>query len=182
MRRKKENKKDWKKGLSGSQGRKRASSRHDSIMNFKKSLDETKKGTDKLLLRAIANNFSDDVTIHEYDKLFSRIISDNVDTMRSIFPSPVSNDGIYYRGLKEYQNKKLQTDEGKKLLEQSIKNMRWGMSDMYNRSNRENLSVPCLVPDCQQRPIKSHLIPMKYMKLLGDEVREVSLYEVRPII
>lgn len=176
MRRKKENKKDWKKGLSGSQGRKRASSRHESIMNFRKSLDEAKKGTDKLLRIAIENNFSDDVVIDQYGEQRSRIISKNIDILRSIAPSSVSDGGVCYQSLKEIQNEKLQTDEGKKILEQSIKNVRWDLSKMYNKSNRENLPIPCLVSGCSQKPIQSHLISKKYMRLLGDKVREVSVY------
>ena len=176
MRRKKENKKDWKKGLSGSPGRKRTSSRHDSIMNFKKSLDKGKKETDKLLRIAIENNFSDDIVIDQYDEQRSRIISNNVDILRSIAPFSVSNGEVCYRSLKEIQNEKLQTDEGKKILEQSIKNVRWDLSNVYNKSNRKNLPIPCLVSGCQKKPIQSHLISKKYMRLLGDKVREVSIY------
>ena len=176
MRRKKENKKDWKKGLSGSQGRKRASSRHDSIMNFRKSLDEGKKETDKLLRLAIENNFSDDIVIDQYDERRSRIIYNNIDILRSIAPSSVSNGGVCYRSLKEIQNEKLQTDEGKKILDQSIKNVRWDLSNVYNKSNRGNLPIPCLVSGCQKKPIHSHLISKKYMRLLGDKVREISVY------
>lgn len=176
MRRKKGNKKDWEKGLSGSQGRKRASSRHDSIMNFRKSLDEAKKGTDKLLRIAIENNFSDDVVIDQYGEQRSRIISENIDVLRSIAPSFVSEGGVCYQSLKEIQNEKLQTDEGKKILDQSIKNVRWDLSNVYNKSNRGNLPIPCLVSGCSQKPIQSHLISKKYMRLLGDKVREISVY------
>ena len=47
----------------------------------------------------------------------------------------------------------------------------WDLSNVYNKSNRKNLPIPCLVSGCQKKPIQSHLISkFKYMRL-GREIK-----------